>query len=231
LSEVLQGKKSLSADASLKVALRLELNETESRYFCLLAQVESEKNPTYRETLEQKLKALNPKRKTRDLSLDVFRAISDWHHLAILELTYLTAFELTPKSAAKRLGISPIEADAAIERLLRLELLKRDENDILRKSTDYVIAQSPETNSALKAFHAQTLEKAMGALKAQDPNERVSSTDVVPFDPKYIPEVRKLSDQFTSELIKISEKSKQKHQVYCLAVHFFNLTKNQKGKH
>src|SRR5208282_1392201 len=72
LSEVIQGKKTLSGDAAAKMAMQLELNETESRYFALLAQLEGEKNPMYRETIQKRLKAINPKREISDLSVDVF---------------------------------------------------------------------------------------------------------------------------------------------------------------
>src|ERR1039458_6348832 len=71
ISEVIQGKKTLSGDAASKIAMQLELNETESRYFTLLAQLECEKDPTYRESIQARLKSINPKRDVSDLSVDI----------------------------------------------------------------------------------------------------------------------------------------------------------------
>lgn len=230
LSQVLNRKKTFSADAALRVAMRLELNDSDSRYFCLLAQLESEKNPVYREEIARKLRSLNPKRKTMDLSLDAFHAISDWYHFPILELTCLAGFELTPHSAARKVGITTIQAEVAIDRLRRLELLELDSKGRLRKTRDYVLAQSHVHVPALKNFHQQMLAKAGAALLDQEPQERVSSTDVVAINPKYVNEVRALSDKYTEALLKISEKPGDKTEVYCLSVQFFSLTKQKEVK-
>lgn len=227
LSEVFQGKKALSTEAALKAALKLGLSEAETHYFCLLVQLECEKDPSFRESIETKLRTMNPKRATTDLSMDAFRVISDWYHFAILELTHVAGFALTPSSAASRLGIAKAEADAAIDRLLRLELLEKDDQGRLRKTQEYVLARSSDTNQALRKFHKQLLDKARDALSEQSPRERVSSSDIVPIDSKYVEDVRKLSDRFTAELLEISNRSKHKDRVYCLSVHFFDLT--QKG--
>jgi len=93
-----------------------------------------------------------------------------------------------------------------------------------------VIAQSAVSNEALRSFHRQLLEKALKSLETQTPEERVSSSDLVPIDPKYISEVKTASDRFTEELLRLSAKSKRKDQVYCLSVHFFSLTSPQKKR-
>jgi hypothetical protein len=77
-----------------------------------------------------------------DLSLEVFRTLSDWYHLPILELTNVSSFELTPVSAAKALGISTAEAEAAIERLLRLELLEASSDGVPKKTENLLLASS-----------------------------------------------------------------------------------------
>ncbi len=229
VSEVLQGKKTLSSESAFKVALKLGLSESETHYLCLLVQLELEKDVGARESIESKLKEMNPKRATLDLSIELFRAISDWYHFGILELSSLKGFELTPASAAKKLSITKAEADAAIDRLLRLELLERKANGKLRKAPSYVQVQSTVPNGAIKSFHKQILAKAAQAIDAQLPHERVSLSDVIPIDESAVEQVRKLSDQMAAEVLKISEKSKKRDRIYSLSVQFFSLSPERKS--
>jgi uncharacterized protein (TIGR02147 family) len=224
LSEVLQNKKSLSVDKALEIATNLGLSGTESHYFCLLVQADLLRGSEASQSIEAQLQTLNPHRKTQDLSLDMFRTISDWYHFAILELTFLEDFKVTPLSAAKKLLITKAEAEVAIDRLLRLELLEKDQRGNLRRTEDYTLAQSYVSNQALKSFHTQLLNKAIKALVNQSPSERISNSDIVAIAPENIAKVRKLSDQFTEELLKLADRSKNRSSVYCLSVHFFNLT-------
>lgn len=224
LSEVLKDKKSLSVELAFKIAVKLDLTEAETQYFCFLVQLEQEKDPKFREELSRRLNALNPRRKAHDLSVDLFKTIADWHHFAILELTYLSGFHLDAASAARKLGIQKVEAELAIDRLARLELLERDEKGRYRKTSSYLIAQSQVPNAALKQYHRGILEKAIESLQLQSPAERMSATDVVPMDSKHLPEIDRLSREFSAAVLRLSEKSAVKDGVYALAVHFFSLT-------
>jgi len=227
LSEVLNNKKALSVELAFKVALKLDLTDLETQYFCLLVQIDQEKDLTFREEFQKRLNNLNPKRKTHDLSVDLFKIISEWYHLPILELTYLPGFKGTSDYVAKKLGISKPEAELALKRLLRLELLEKDAKGKWSKAHNYLLAESNVPNSAFKQYHKQMLTKATESIDAQNPKERMSATDVLAVDSRYLPEVDRLSQEFTSAVIKLSEKSKVKDSVYALSVHFFNVTKKQ----
>ena len=224
LSEVLNGKKSLSTDGALRIAVKLSLTEIETQYFCLLVQIESEKDPEYKSLLNDKLIALKPITKRFDLSSDFFRVISDWYHLAILELTQLKGPKLTPKLAAKRLQITEIQAETAIERLIRLELLERTSEGHLKKTKEYILAQSQIPNSAIKKFHKQLLEKAMHAVDDQTPAQRVSNTDLIPMDSRYLAEAKQIIDRCSDDIVNLTKKSKVKDEVFCLTTHFYKLS-------
>jgi uncharacterized protein (TIGR02147 family) len=227
LSDVLNGKKSLSMELAFKIAVKLDLTEAETQYLCLLVQLDQEKDPVFREELTKRLAVINPQRKSYDLSVDHFKAIAEWHHYAILELTYITGFRLEPDAAAKKLGISKVEAEIAIDRLKRLDLLERDERGHYRKTHSNIVFQSQTPNGALKLYHKQVLQKALESIDAQTPAERMSATDILPIDSKHLPEVDRLSREFSSAVIQLSEKSKVKDRVYALSVHFFGLSRQE----
>lgn len=227
LSEVLGKKKALSVELAFKIAVKLNLTEAETQYFCFMVQLEQEEDPGFREELSNRLKALNPKRETHDLSVDLFKTIADWYHFAILELTYLTGFRLEAASAAKKLGISKVEAEVAIDRLVRLELLDK-EGSTYRKAQPYILTKSQLPNGAFKQHHRQILEKALQCIDSQDPSERMSATDIVPIDSRLLPKVERLSVEFSSAVLRLADKSTVKDSVYALSVHFINLTQKER---
>lgn len=223
LSEVLSAKKSLSMDLAFKIAVRLALTEKETHYLCLLVQLEQAREPSFREAISKQLAAMNPKRLNHDLSVELFKVITEWYHLATLELTCLTNFKLSPASVADKLGISKVDADLAIDRLKRLELIEPTKNGY-RKAKGYILSAVNVSNEDFKNYHSQHLEKAKVSLHSQSPQERMSATDVLAIDSKYVHEVDRLSQEFSAAVLRLGDKSKVKDSVYALSVHFYKLT-------
>src|SRR5262249_41639681 len=62
----------------------------------------------------------------RQIAYDHFQVISDWYHFAILELAVVNDFEPTSRWISKALGISVGEAQAAIDRLIRIGYVSVD---------------------------------------------------------------------------------------------------------
>jgi transcriptional regulator with XRE-family HTH domain len=107
LSEVLSGKKNLSAEASMKITSALKLSIKESEYFRILVQIELTKSPEVKLDLTKKIESFFPKKRSENLTLDAFRTISDWYHIAAVEITHLADL-LSAESISKHFGI-PIE--------------------------------------------------------------------------------------------------------------------------
>ena len=225
LSEVLNAKKALSVELAFRLSVNLDLTEMETQYLCLLVQLEQEKDPLFREKLNKRLADLNPRRPAHDVSADLFKSISEWYHAAILELTYVPGLTLSPASIAKCLSISKVEAEVALERLVRLELLEPDATSGYRKTHNYVYSEAHVPTAAFREFHAQVIAKASAALQAYTPTERLSATDVLALDSRHLDKVDRLSREFSSAVMKLAERSKTKDSVYALSVHFFPLTK------
>lgn len=230
LSEVLNAHKSLSVALAFKIAVKLGLTERETQYLCLLVQLEQEADPAFKDVLLQRIAALNPVRPTHDLSVDAFRTIADWHHFAILESTYLTGYRLEAHTIAPILGISPVEAQQAIDRLVRLELLERDARGRYRKTHARVLSSSSVPDAAFRQHHRQLLQRAMRSLEERDSKERVSSSDLLPLDSRRLPEVARLAEEFTAAVIRISEKSAVKDAIYGLSVQCFPVTPRRSKK-
>jgi len=230
VSQILSGKKNLSAETALKMAGRLELAELEAEYFCLLTQLETAKTPALKETVIKRLNSLNPQKPIHELSLEFFRVISDWYHLAIRNMTEMDGVILSPKFISRRLGISVIQAEVALERLCSLELIEKvpHSEHQYKKTADYVIAKSAAPNEALRNFHRQMLQKAQEALVAQTPAEKIVGSETFAFSEKHLKEANQITEEYFQRMAALAQKPGKKNEVYHLGVQFFNLTKEKK---
>jgi uncharacterized protein (TIGR02147 family) len=230
LSDVMKGNKNLSAETAVQVAGALKFTHEETEYFTILVQIEGTKSADLKARLFERLRSLRPKAPVYDLSVEVFRTISEWYHLPILELTHVTSFELTAASAAKALGISTAEADAAIERLLRLELLEKNAAGKLKKSDSFLLTSSAVPSEALRRFHGQMLKKAVESLAEQTPKEKFVGSETFAFDEKNLAKASKLLEECFSKIIDLAGSSRSKSAVYHLGIQMFRLTQKEASK-
>ena len=226
VSQVFAGKKNLSLEAATRIASKLDLTESEAEYFRSLVQLERTRDPDLKKSLVARLQRLNPHRDTRDLSVEFFSMIADWYHLAIKNMLELDGFEFNARNVAKRLGITQIEAEAAIDRLLRLEAIepRKDGKPGYVRTQDHVTVRSAIPNEALRRFHKQMLEKAIASLEEQTPQEKIVGSETFPMSETLLPEANRLAEAFFRDMVALSDRSKTKSAVYHLGVQFFNLT-------
>jgi uncharacterized protein (TIGR02147 family) len=226
LSQVLRGKASFSVKSARKIAHKLRLEPRETEYLLLLVQIESEANPEIRAQLIDRLNEYRRQEvPVRDLGVDLFKHMSDWYHPAILELVLIEGFELTAENAAKKLGISTLQAQVAIDRLERLELIERDPHGHWTRPEKEIKFVSPNPSAAFRAFYRQMFDKISSALSEQDhPKERLSGFETLPVAPESLPEINDELEKFYQNVHRIARKYPKRSEVYHLGVHFINLT-------
>ncbi len=230
LSEVIKGKKNLSLETATAIAHRLGLQNTEAEYFSLLVQLESAKDHEFKESLQRKLHTLNPKRSLHSLPIDVFKFIADWYHLAILTSMNMKSFEFTPIHISKTLGITKLEAETAVARLHRLELITKDKNDDFKRVKNDLFINSPAPDESLHRYHKQMLGKAADSIEGQPFNQRVVRTENIIIDLEQIPAAEALIEEFFEKMSRLTAKSKNKSKLYHLGTQFFSLMKSNGGK-
>lgn len=163
-----------------------------------------------------------------------FELISEWHHAAILELTYLPSFKEDPAWIGKILGISKTQAKRALERLCDLNLVQRLPNGKLRKVDMVLTTRDPQfTSSALRHRQNKILAKSIEALRDEPIDRRVHASMTMAIDPALIPEARRRIAEFQAELCSFLE-SGHREEVMELQVSLFSLQRkdrrNEKGK-
>ncbi|MCM2279053.1 MAG: TIGR02147 family protein [Oligoflexia bacterium] len=234
LSEVLNRKQGLSAASAAGIGMRLGLSKGEIVRFQDLVASEDARSKGAREAALQRIQSqLDQARdRYRQLEEDSFRAISDWYHYALLELTATRGFKSNPAWIARRLGISQVEAELAIERLLRLKLL-RLESGKLEATPEAPTTTNGVPSEAIRRFNQQILEKASRAISLQSVEERDISTVTVSIRKSDLPLFRERIKRFRRDFNRFAESAVPRHQreeVYSLAIQFFRLSEpEQKG--
>jgi uncharacterized protein (TIGR02147 family) len=175
LSEILNGKQGLSRASALAVAQRLGWSAGERERFCDLVDSRHARSPARRIEAQERVRKGATSPKQHVLADEIFQAIADWQHLAILELTTTRGFRADPAWIARRLAMPRAVAKGALERLERLGLVVRRGGE-LAAANEVDIAPGGVPSAAVRRFHAQVLEKAERALATQSVDEREVAT-------------------------------------------------------
>ena len=222
LSEILSGKQGLSREAAIKVAQLLGYGQGELERFCDLVESLHARSRRDRETARIRLKKHQVPTERVQMQADAFKAISDWYHFAILELTLVDGFRSDAKWIGKMLGVSEFEVQLALERLTRLGLIAWKGTKLVpTNAEDEVTGDVP--SDSIKNFHAQIMVKARDALYLQAIDEREFRAEIIAIQRDDLADAKKAIRDFQHRFCKKLAEAEVKDALYCLAVQFFDL--------
>lgn len=208
LSELLSGKRPLTSKMADRLFVRLGLSP-EERAAALRQPQQS------------------PEVRFQHLSDDTFTAIADWKHYALLSLMRTKDFDPTSRAIASRLGISVIEAQETIERLVRLNLIQGNGRTLTRSKFDLQTSQDVES-AALKHSHAQSLEQAIRALTEVPLEQRDITSQTMAIDPANISAAKREIQRFHDAMSLLLERG-NRTEVFNLNVQLVPLTRIKKS--
>jgi uncharacterized protein (TIGR02147 family) len=217
LSAMLNGKRAISLKMIDRFSEKLGLTPEDTSYF--KEQSIKEKNG---KITEQELAEINYK----ELTHDVYKVMSDWYYMAILQLTHLKDFEPSVSFITRTFGLEKNIAEEAVERLQRLGLLKIYKNtweDTTNRNLTNEVTQT-QTTSAAMLYQKQLREKAMDAIFQTAPKFRDHSSMVMAIKKDDIPQAKEKIKRFRRSLSKYLERHKKGDEIYQLTVSLFPLS-------
>lgn len=161
------------------------------------------------------------------LSEDKFKLLSDWYYFAILELLEIKGFKLSARSVSKRLPINLIQAQDAIDRLTRLGLIKKVNEQW--KSQPNTTLDMGDTSVPLRVLQKQLLQLAEQALDEVSVSRRDQSGVTMAIDSKLLPEAKERIKKFRRELNAFLQEGRNCDEVYQLTISFFPLTTKEES--
>lgn len=215
LSRILSGKRKLTFNLATRIADALVLGpiERETLYSFFL-------NTAEEKTEEEK--------NQKELSIDCFNAMKEWYHYGITQLLYLESFKEEPRWIAKMLSISEMEAKMAIDRLLRLEILDRDENGKLYRTAAHLSTTTDIASAGIRHFQKQILEKSIESLERDDLLERDITSITIAINEDRLSEAKLEIKKFRLKMAEFLGTG-EKTRVYNLGVHLIPLSKSANG--
>lgn len=223
LSEVLRGKRKLGLKAALKISRSMGLNPAETKHLLQLAQIEKSRDWN----IETRLTAEPVPLSTSAVEQDVFALVSEWYCFAILNLMDTADFKWNSALVAKRLGLTRPQAQIAMDRLLRLGLVKKSPAGKIVPTNDMIQSTGGIPSAAIRSYHRQMLDKAIAALEFQPVQERDITGIGFACDPKDIEAIKREISEFQDQLVAKYRGGTGKGKatdVYHIEVAFFKLT-------
>lgn len=231
LKLVMEEQRNLSAESVEKFIKALKLTGKDASHFRQLVLLEQsatlEEKKFY---AEQLLKSKNYK-KLKPLSEKEFAYYANWFYIPIREMVALPHFQENPRWIAEQLvpKIQTSEAKKALDDLIELGMLKRNNDGRLTQTDSSVSTGDNITSTSVINFH-QTMAKLGGeSIKRIHHSQRDISSVTITLSRKNFDEMKKLVQNFRRELLALSEKDPAPDEVYQLNFHFFPLT-DIKGK-
>lgn len=228
LSDVIKGKKKLSEKTALEISKKLKLSSKEAQYFQTLVHYENSKDEGLKRTLENQLKVLNPTlRKKSELQDEHYIILSEWHHVAILELTYLFPNVLNAEIISAQLNIELSEAESSLLLLEKMSLLEKKNNTYVKNKTQ-ITFNSDLANQALRHYHRSMLAKAQMALTEQTNKEKAIGSETFPLALEDLSEAKDIIENCFQQLLRLSERSKNRTHVYHAGIQLFQISRPAK---
>ncbi len=225
LSNVLNGRFGFSKASAISIGGKIGLQGAELELFCDLVESEHARSSLQRSAALKRLEV--SMKRYESVSQDQFEFISDWVHLAILELAKTGDGTFGPAEVVERLGVPEDRVQSALGRLVRLGKLEpvdgSDAHHRLRLESDLFVNPTGGSSQAVRSFHAQMLEKATSAIEGQSVEKRSLGALVVSIDETHYPSYLELLDRFHAEVDHLASQSKSPKRVYAFATQFFSL--------
>ncbi len=235
LSAVLSSSRPLTSRTAAQVAERLGMNQGEVEYLSTLIQFERETSSSVRAALQDRLRTLSRDVERTDMELDAFQAIAEWYHIPILVLVDVPGFRMTPESISQKLGITPLQAEAACDRLVRLGMLVKTQQGVWDRKSRKMHFGTELPHKALRQYHQKLLERASRALDEQLPEERYVGSETVAFHVSRMPRVKAAIEKFRQELMQAATRpvagDLPSNEIYQLGVTFFRVSKSSERGH
>jgi len=232
LSWVIAGKRNISLSLALELVKALKLKSTEGEYFITLVQFNQASDPDEKNHFFEQLNRIKPLA-VKTIRDDQQQYYSQWYYAAIRELVSLYPITDNYRHAASLLAppIRPSEAKEALELLLRLKLITKNNNGIYQQ-TDKVISSSgsPIDPAIIHRYQNETIELARHATNRFPREERDISTVTMSINGDALKKIQKRAELFRLEVMGIARTCTHPDRIFQSNCQLFPLSKDKKGE-
>lgn len=224
LKMVMDGERTLTENKIEAFCDILELEDKEKDYFVHLVLFNQSHNPDTKNEHRKELEKLRPRVTFSKLEQNQQKYLSHDYYACIREMVLLKNFKEDAKWIAKNClpKIKPAEARDALETLLELGLLKRNEKGLLEQADPIVDTGSQANSLESFAFHEAVLNKARRYLTLLEQNKRSFAALTIPIPERLEKDIMKRMEDFQNDILNlINQEGLDYDRVYQLNLQFF----------
>lgn len=226
LKLVMDGDRNLTAAVAPRFASACGLRGQAADYFCDLVVFNQAKSSDERARGYARLQRFRRYREVHRLDKAQEAYHSHWYIPAIRELCARPDFREDPKWIGRALlpNVAPADVRAALETLLELELLTRDEAGKLRQTESLVQTPEGPLGHHVVSFHRTMMERAAEALDVVPRDEREIASLTLCLSDAQLGELKQRLERFREELLHVFQSDADARRVVQVNVQMFPLT-------
>lgn len=226
---VMQNQRNIALASISKYFTALKLKQSERKYFEYLVKFNQAEDMLSKKEYFKELSVYWIK-KSSLLKNEQFKYLANWYYPAIREMVNIKNFKENGTWISKKLGglISPAQANRAIEELIQLKLLARDQNSKLIQTSHYITTGNEVADVSAFLYHEQMMKLALEALKEKASSLRnITALTFTMTAQDYDIMVGKIND-FRKQIIGMLQNREIQNQdetLYQLNIHLFPVSK------
>ncbi len=226
LKLVMDGKRDLGKTALKKIVDALFKRKLDREYFIALTCFDQAKSNEERTRHLDTISRLRHRTKVQDISIDQYEYLSKWYYVAIREAVLLTDFSENASWINKILGtrLSPNTIKNAIDKLIKLGLLKRDSKNRLKQTDRSIVCDPKIFSAAVISYHKEMIERGMFSLEKSKSTHREISGVTFSLDEDTFNNIKEKINTFRQEVHAIASSAVAHEAVYQFNFQLFNLT-------
>lgn len=176
LTKIIQGERNPGPEMTDKFIQYFRFNDSQSQYFRDLVRLHKLKNdPRLSLMLIEKIQKRYSNTRFKVLDDKTFLSISNWYYYSLREMVRTDFFLEDPKwiSQVHQFKVTPQDARKALDDMLTLGLLKRNEHGELEVTSDCVSSGDNDfATEGVNRYHEQSLRNATEAIRSVPLSDR-----------------------------------------------------------
>jgi uncharacterized protein (TIGR02147 family) len=206
LRQIIQGQSNISIESADKIAKVFKFNAEEALFFRNLVLLNQARSNDEKQLYAKEILKSKTYRKIHPFNESKYEFFAHWYVSAVRELVALPKFNEDPVWIAKHIipPIKPSEAKKALEDLLNLGLIQRNEEGRLVQS-DALLSTPPEVSSAYIAnWHKDYIKKAMESIDSLPRDQRDISAVTIGFSKKNLKVLKEMIVNFRKGMLHLA---------------------------
>ena len=227
LKLVMDGDRNLTPEMAERFAAACGLKGDAATFFCELVGFNQARNTAERSDRFARLTTYRKYRAAHQLEVAQAAYCSNWFLPAIRELAARRDFRADPAWIARTLvpQITVAEASMALEKLLELRLLVKDEDGRIRQGSELVTTGNETMLVHVRSYHRTMIGRALEAMDEIDPAERDISSLTLCLGATGLRRFKERLQRFQNELLELSSLESNPEQVIQINFQLFPLSK------